>query len=99
MVVLISACPNKLWSVPISTRSSSRCVAKACRLCRARHKRHAYATHLLEQGVHIRAIQKYLGHTKLETTMQYLHLTSYGQENAFRLINTVMRGWDDDQDK
>ena len=61
--------------------------------------RHSYATHLLENGVHIRAIQKYLGHTQLETTMKYLHLTSYGQEDSFRLINSVMRGWDDQQNQ
>ncbi|MCP4753920.1 MAG: tyrosine-type recombinase/integrase [Proteobacteria bacterium] len=38
--------------------------------------RYSYATHLLEKGVHIRAIQKYPGHTSLETTMKHLHLAS-----------------------
>jgi len=61
--------------------------------------RHSYATHLLEKGVHIRAIQKYLGHTSLETTMKYLHLTSYGHEDSVRLINSVMKEWKDDNDK
>jgi len=56
--------------------------------------RHSYATHLLEAGVNIRAIQRYLGHAQLETTMVYLHLTSKGQENAFGIINNVMKGLD-----
>lgn len=54
--------------------------------------RHSYATHLLEAGVHIRAIQRYLGHSQLATTMVYLHLTSKGQDDSFKLINTVMQG-------
>lgn len=37
--------------------------------------RHCYATHLLEEGVSIRLISKYLGHNNLETTMIYTHLT------------------------
>ena len=54
--------------------------------------RHSYATHLLEAGVNIRAIQRYLGHNQLETTMVYLHLTSKGQEDAYDIINDVMKG-------
>jgi len=54
--------------------------------------RHSYATHLLEAGVNIRAIQRYLGHSQLETTMVYLHLTDRGQEDSFNLINQVMKG-------
>jgi len=54
--------------------------------------RHSYATHLLEAGVNLRVIQKNMGHTTLETTMIYLHLTRKGQEQAFRVINQVMEG-------
>jgi len=56
--------------------------------------RHSYATHLLEAGVNIRAIQRYLGHSQLETTMVYLHLTSKGQEDSYGIINNVMKGLD-----
>lgn len=35
--------------------------------------RHAYATHSLEQGANVRAVQDALGHASLETTMTYVH--------------------------
>jgi integrase/recombinase XerD len=58
--------------------------------------RHSYATHLLEAGVNLRVIQKNMGHTQLETTLIYLHLTQKGHEDACQLINQVMEGLDHD---
>jgi len=58
--------------------------------------RHSYATHLLEAGVNIRRIQQYLGHSSLNSTMLYLHLTTQGHEHAYDIINTLMKGDDHD---
>ena len=54
--------------------------------------RHSYATHLLEAGIHLRLIQQYLGHSRLDTTMVYLHLTQKGHEEAYARINSLMQG-------
>jgi integrase/recombinase XerD len=41
--------------------------------------RHSYATHLLEEGVSLLQISKYLGHTSIDTTVIYTHLTAISE--------------------
>jgi site-specific recombinase XerD len=53
--------------------------------------RHSYATHLLEAGVSLKVIQKYMGHSSLQTTMVYLHLTDTAEANARKVIEKLFR--------
>ena len=46
--------------------------------------RHCFATHLLENGVPLNVIQRYLGHKHLRTTCGYAHVT----ENMLRKIKS-----------
>ena len=61
--------------------------------------RHCYATHLLEKSVNPRVIQRFMGHSNLETTMAYFHLTRKGTEDAYKIINNTMRGFEYDNHK
>jgi len=52
--------------------------------------RHSYATHLLEAGIDIRIIQKYLGHKSISSTMIYTHLTPIIAENVHKKVDQLM---------
>jgi site-specific recombinase XerD len=53
--------------------------------------RHTYATHLLEFGMDIVSIKELLGHSRIETTMVYLHVAKSSRINLFSPIDRLYK--------
>ena len=56
--------------------------------------RHSFATHLVDNGVDLHTVKELMGHSSLQTTMKYLHLTAKRMDGVVNPYDVLPAGTD-----
>jgi site-specific recombinase XerD len=86
---------SKQRGEPVCSHTAQRIYHEALRVSGVRHVggihvlRHCFATHLMEDGVDVYTVKRWMGHTSLATTSGYIHVTDAHMAKIRSPLDTI----------